>query len=167
LACVSRKIKCAKQAVRLACQPKTKIVPVDTEAAKTAISALFDKYNSAFNAKDLNTLTVVLTDDVLCCGTDPSEFWNKKQMSDGWAQAFADTSLKINYSIDRRDIRVAADGNSALVVEQYVMKAISSKIPVRSIYHAVKAGENWMIDFISWNFIPKNEDIVKLNKALE
>jgi len=150
-----------------ACQPKTKIVAVDTKAAKAAISALFDKYNSAFKAKDTNTLLAALTDDVLGCGTDPLEFWNKKQISDGWTQYFADTSLKITYSIDRREIRVAADGNSALVVEQYVMSVMSPNIPIRSIYHAVKAGENWMLDFISWNFIPKNEDIVKLNKALE
>ena len=150
-----------------ACQPKTKIVPVDTEAAKAAISALFDKYNSAYKAKDTNTLLAALTDDVLACGTDPSEFMDKKQISDGWTQAFADTSFKINYSIDRREIRVAADGNSALVVEQYVMLVLSPNIPIRCIYHAVKAGENWMLDFISWNFIPKNEDIVKLNKALE
>jgi uncharacterized protein (TIGR02246 family) len=150
-----------------ACQPKTKIVPVDTESAKAAISALFDKYNSAYKAKDTNTLLAALTDDVLVCGTDPSEFMDKKQISDGWTQAFADTSFKINYSIDRREIRVAADGNSALVVEQYVMLVLSPNIPIRCIYHAVKAGENWMLDFISWNFIPKNEDIVKLNKALE
>ncbi len=150
-----------------ACQPKAKIVPVDTEAAKTAISALFDKYNSAFKAKDTNTLLAALTDDVLACGTDPSEFWDKKQISDGWKQAFADTTLKITYSIDKREIRVTVDGNSALVVEQYVMSVMSPKIPFRSIYHAVKTGENWKLDFISWNFIPKNEDIAKLNKALE
>jgi len=150
-----------------ACQPKTKIVPVDTEVAKASITALLDKYNTAFKAKDTNTLIALLTSDALACGTDPSEFWNKKQITDGWTQAFADTSLKINYSIDKREIRLALDGNSALVVEQYIMSALSSKIPIRSIYHTVKVDENWMLDFISWNFIPKNEDISRLNKALE
>jgi len=150
-----------------ACQSKTKTVPVDTEAAKTVISALFDNFHSAFKAKDTNTLIATLTDDALTCGTDPSEFWDKKQISDGWTQAFADTSLKINYSIDKREIRVAADGNSALVVEQFVMSALFPNIPVRIISHAIKGGENWMIDFVSWNLIPKNEDLDKLNKALE
>jgi ketosteroid isomerase-like protein len=150
-----------------ACQPKTKIVPVDAEAAKALISGLLDKYNSAFKAKDTNTLIASLTSDVLACGTDPSEFWDKKQIADGWTQAFADTSLKINYSIDKREIRLSADGNSALVVEQYIMSLLSSKIPIRSVYHTVKVDGNWMLDFISWNFIPKNEDISKLNKALE
>jgi ketosteroid isomerase-like protein len=149
------------------CQPKPKIVPVDSEAAKVLISALLDKYNSAFKAKDANTLIASLTSDALACGTDPSEFWNKKQITDGWTQAFADTSLKINYSIDKREIRLAADGNSALVVEQYVMPFLSSKIPIRTIYRTVKVDGNWMLDFISWSFIPKNDDISKLNKALE
>jgi uncharacterized protein (TIGR02246 family) len=150
-----------------ACQPKPKTVPVDTEAEKVAVSALFEKFNSAFKAKDTNTLLAALTDDVLACGTDPSEFWDKKQISDGWTQYFADTTLKITYSIDRREIRVTADGKSAIVVEQYVMPILSSRITIRNIYLAVKADENWMIDFISWNFILKNEDIPKLNKALE
>ena len=150
-----------------ACQPKTKTVPVDTEAAKVAISALFDKYHSAFAAKDASTLIAALTDDALSCGTDPSEFWDKKQISDAWTQAFADTSFTINYSIDKREIRVAADGNSAIVVEQYILPIIRLKIPLRSIHHAIKVDENWMIDFTSWNFIPLNEDIEKLNKALE
>jgi ketosteroid isomerase-like protein len=150
-----------------ACQPKTKTVPVDKEAAKVAVTALMDKYDAAFKAKEADTLITLLTIDGMFYGTDPSEIWDTKQISDGWTQYFADTSLKITYSIDRREIRVAADGNSALVVEQYVMSVMSPNIPIRSIYHAVKAGENWMLDFISWNFIPKNEDIEKLNKALE
>ena len=149
-----------------ACQSKTKIVPVDTAAAKVAISTVLDKANSAWNAKDANTLISLLTDDGLFCGTDPSEFWDKKTLSDLWTQGFADTSFVGNFSIDKREIRVAADGNSAIAVEQSYMKVISQKIPVRLIYHVVKSGDNWMFDFLSWGFIPKNEDIVKLNKAL-
>ena len=150
-----------------ACQTKPKTVPVDTEAAKVAVTTLFDKYQSAWNVKDANTLISLLTEDGLFCGTDPSEFMDKKQTSDGWTQAFADTSLKFDYSVDRREIRIAADGNSAIAVEQFYMKGYSQKIPLRLIFHVVKAGENWMIDFISWSFIPKNEDIEKLNKAVE
>ena len=141
-----------------ACQQTPKTIPVDIAGEKVAISALFDKFNSALNAKDVNTLTALLTDEALGCGTDPSEFWDKQQLSDVWKQGFADSSLKINWSIDKREIRVAADGNSAIIVEQYVLPIIiSSKIPLRNIYLAVKANKNWMIDFISWNLILKNE----------
>ena len=151
----------------VACQQTPKTVPVDTKAEKAAISALFDKFNSALNIQDVKTLTALLTDDVLGCGTDPSEFWNKKQISEVWTQGFADSSLTINWSIDKREIRVAADGKSAIIVEQYVIPIISSKITIRNIYLAIKANENWMIDFISWNIVLKNEDIPKLNKAME
>ena len=47
------------------------------------------------------------------------------------------------------------------------IKAFSQKIPVRMVYHLVKNGDNWLFDFVSWNFIPNNEDLGKLNKALE
>jgi ketosteroid isomerase-like protein len=132
-----------------------------------AVAALLDKYDAAFKAKDANTLIALLEGDGLFCGTDPSEVWDTKQISDGWTQAFADTSLKIDYTVDRREIRIAADGNSAIAIEQLYLKIFSPKIPWRIIFHTVKSGENWKIDFISWNFIPKNEDIEKLNKAVE
>ena len=47
------------------------------------------------------------------------------------------------------------------------MNALSEKIPIRFISHLMKTDENWTIDFFSWSFIPLNEDIAKLNEALE
>jgi hypothetical protein len=82
-------------------------------------------------------------------------------------QTFGNTSLVFDYSIDSREIRIAADGNSAVSVEQMFMKDFSQKIPMRIVYHLVKNGDNWLMDFISWSFIPNNEDLGKLNKALE
>jgi uncharacterized protein (TIGR02246 family) len=149
----------------VSCQPKT--VPVDSAATKIAVTTLLDKYNSAWNAKDVSSLTALLTDDGLFCGTDPSELMDKKTLSNGWTQAMSDTSMNFNYSIDKREIRIAADGNSAIALEQFYMKAMSQKMPARLIFHVVKSGDNWMIDFLSWNFIPKNEDLEKLYKALE
>jgi len=150
-----------------ACQTKTRIVPVDTGAAKLAVTALLDKYNSAMNAKDANTLMNLLTEDGLYCGTDSRELLSKAELSDMMKQSLADTSLVVNYSIDKREIRITADGNSAIALEQMFFKAFSEKIPVRMIYHLVKNDDNWQFDFVSWNFIPNNEDIGKINKALE
>jgi len=47
------------------------------------------------------------------------------------------------------------------------MKPYSQKIPVRNIYHLVKVYNIWQFDFTSVSFIPDNEDIGKLNMALE
>jgi uncharacterized protein (TIGR02246 family) len=153
--------------ISVSCQTKTKTVPVDSAAAKIAVTTLLDKYNSAWNAKDVSTMTALLTDDGLFCGTDPSELMDKKTLSAGWTQAMSDTSMNFNYSLDKREIRIAPDGNSAIALEQFYMNAICPKIPARLIFHIVKSGDNWMIDFLSWSLIPKNEDIPKLNAALE
>jgi len=150
-----------------ACQTKTKIVPVDTAAAKVAVTTVLDKYNSAFKAKDVNAILTLLTDDGLYCGTDSKELMDKASLSNMMNQTLADTSLKVNYSVDKREIRIAADGNSAIAVEQMFFKAFSQKMPMRMVYHLVKNGDYWLFDFVSWSFIPNNEDLGKLNKALE
>jgi uncharacterized protein (TIGR02246 family) len=148
-----------------ACQ--TKQGPVDTTAAKEAVTNLLNKWNSTWNAKDANSMMTLLDNNGLYCGTDSKELMDKPSMSNMMSQFFADTSIVPNYSIDKREIRVAVDGNSAIALEQAILKAISPKIPVRFIFHLVKTGDNWMIDFFSGSFIPNNEDLGKLNKALE
>jgi uncharacterized protein (TIGR02246 family) len=149
------------------CQTKTKDLPADLTAAKVAVLKVLDTHWSAVKAKDANAVIALLTDDVLSCGTDSKEFWNKTDMSNTIKQMFADTSLKIDITIDKREIRIANDGNSAIALEQMFMKPYSQKIPVRNIYHLVKVNDIWQIDFTSVSFIPNNEDIGKLNKALE
>ena len=144
------------------CQSKTSI-----EAEKATVADLFDKYYSAINANDAATLSSLITENALVCGTDPSEFWNKEEITELWSQSLADTTFKANITVNKREIRVAEDGNSAVVVEQYILPFLSSKIPIRNVSYAVKTNEKWKIDFMSFNFIPKNEDISKLNKALE
>ena len=149
------------------CQQKTKIAPVDLGAAKVAVTAFLDKYYSALNARDASACLSLFTDDALLCGTDPGEFWNKTEASKILTPMLADTSIKFNFNIDKREIRISRDGNSAIVVEQMIAKFISPKIPMRVDYHLVKNNETWQIDYCSDNLIPYNEDLAKLNKALE
>ena len=149
------------------CQTKTKVLPADLTAAKVAVTEVLDTHWSAVKAKDANAVIALVTDDFLSCGTDSKEFWNKTDMYNNIKQMFADTSLKIEITIDKREIRIAKDGNSALALEQFFMKPFSQKIPVRNIYHLVKINDIWQIDFTSVGFIPNNEDIGKLNKALD
>lgn len=150
-----------------ACQTKTKVLPADLTAAKVAVTKVLDTHWSAVKAKDANAVIALVTDDVLSCGTDSKEFWNKTDMYNTIKQMFADTSLKIYITVDKREIRIAKDGNSAVALEQMFMKPFSQKIPVRTVYHLVKDNNTWLIDFTSTGFIPNNEDIDKLNKALE
>jgi ketosteroid isomerase-like protein len=149
------------------CQTKTKDLTADLTAAKVAVTKVLDTHWSAVKAKDADAVIALLTDDALSCGTDSKEFWNKTDMYNSIRPMFADTSFKIDITIDKRLIRIAKDGNSAIALEQMFMKPFSKKIPVRNIYHLVKINDIWKIDFTSVGFIPDNEDIGKLNKALE
>ena len=72
-----------------------------------------------------------------------------------------------SFTLEKREIKVAGDGNSAIVVEQLYAAEISSRIPIRFVYHLIKAEEGWLIDFVSVAFIPKNEEMSILNSALE
>jgi ketosteroid isomerase-like protein len=149
-----------------ACQHKPKTVPVNIEAEKAAVNDVIDKLHSAMKAQDVATLTSFLTEDIIGCGSDPSEFWNKQQITDLWTQMLADTVPEINV-FGKRVIKVSADGNSAIAIEQYFMPMYTPKILFRNVYHLAKTNDNWMIDFFSTALIPKNEEIPKLNKALD
>lgn len=151
--------------VLAACQPKTQ--PVDTAAAKVAVNDLMEKYLTAWNGKDVKTLTSLITDDGMFCGTDPVEIMDKKAIADAWKMAFADSALNNTFTVDKREIRIDSDGNSAIVMEQHLTNPYTPKIPWRLVCRAVKKADGWKLDFISWCLIPKNEDIGKLNKALE
>ncbi len=135
--------------------------------SKHEVSKVLDAHWSALKAKDADAVIALVTDDFLSCGSDPNEFWNKTDMYNNIKQMFADSEFIIDITIDKREIRIAKDGNSAIALEQMFLKPFSQKIPVRTVYHLVKDNDTWQIDFTSTGFIPNNDDIDKLNKALE
>lgn len=153
--------------VYASCQTKAKVVPSDLTAAKVAVTKVLDAHWAALKAKDADAIIALVTDDFLSCGTDSKEFWNKTDVYNTIKQMFADTSLKIDITVDKREIRIARDGNSAIAMEQMFMRPVSQKIPLRTVYYLVKDNNTWLIDFTSTGFIPDNEDIGKLNEALE
>jgi ketosteroid isomerase-like protein len=149
-----------------ACQQKPATVAVDITSEKAVIDSIFNKFESAFSGKDVTTLASYLTEDALCLGTDPSEFLNKQQITEAWTQMLADSAPEINF-LNKRAIKVEADGNSAFVVDQYIMPDAGAKLLWRNAYQLVKTNNEWKISVLNCSFILKNEDIPKLNKALE
>jgi ketosteroid isomerase-like protein len=135
--------------------------------SKDAVARVLDAHWSAVKAKDADAVIALVTDDFLSCGSDPKEFWNKNDMYNSIKQLLSNNELEIDITVDKREIRIAKDSNSAIAFEQMFLKPFSRKIPVRTVYHLVKENDTWLIDFTSTGFIPKNDDIDKLNKALE
>ena len=153
--------------VFIGCQPNTNTEPVDLAVAKKAINTQLDNLHQASKDKDINFFKTVFTDDGLCLGTDPGEFWDKEQVIGINLHMFEDESITFDYSIDKREIRVDPDGNSAICVEQFTWNTLSQKIPIRLIHHFIKVDDDWRLDFVSWSLIPLNADLEKLNKALK
>lgn len=148
------------------CNNKNNAVPANPEEARIAVEKTLDKHWLAVKEGDAETILDLLTDDALSCGSDSKEFWSKTEMADNIRNMFKDTTFKIDVRVDKRLIRVASDGNSAIALEQMFLEPYSEKIPVRNVYHLVKVNNTWKFDFTSVSFIPDNEYIEKLNEAL-
>jgi len=135
--------------------------------SKIEVAKVLDAHWSAIKDKDADAVIALVSEDFLSCGSDPEEFWNKNEMYNTVKQTLEDPNLKIDITVDRREIRIAKDGNSAIAFEQMYLIPFSRKIPVRTVYHLVKEKNTWLIDFTSTGFIPKNDDLEKLNNAIE
>lgn len=149
------------------CNQQVQTEPVDMDAVKDAVTQIADRYLDAWNSRDLDVLSDMVTDDGIFFGTDPSELMDKTSLLDMYTQLFSDTTVDYSYDIDSRKIKVAVGGRSAIVVEYFSIDDWSPKIPLRQTSHVVETNNTWKIDFIAWGFIAKNEDVGKLNKALE
>ena len=149
------------------CNPKVKTESVDLNAVNDTITQLADKYMNAWNARDIDVLTALVADDGLFCGSDPSELLDKTSLINMWTQAFSDTTTDYSYDINIRKIKLTADGKSAIVMEHITVGGWSPMMQIRQTYQIVKTSNNWEIEFHSWGFIAKNEDVEKLNKTLE
>jgi len=143
----------------------SKAASVDMEAEKAALNEIMDNLITAAEAGDQTFFISLLTEDALLCGTDPSEFWDKQAVVDLSKQNSDAPAPEFKFISDRK-IKIASDGRSAIIVNQ-LTPDWSPKIPIRFVYHFVKTNDTWMILFQNVAFIPKNEDIEKLNEAMD
>ncbi len=130
------------------------------------INKVLDSMHQGFRTKNFKLMESFLTEDGLYLGTDPSEIWSKKQLSQYFDKNVKDTN-NISYTILSRNILLGKNNNTAMAIEQYYLSTMSDKMMVRSISKLVNKDNVWKISFYSWNFIPRNEDIKKINEALK
>lgn len=149
------------------CQQKEQIESVDLKATNDTVTQLLDEYLDAWNAKDIDALNVMVADDGLYCGSDPSEILDKSSLMDMFIQVFSDTTYSYSYKVDVRKVKVAANGNFAIAMEHISMSGWSPLLKMRQTFQIVKTNNKWEIDYIGWGFLTKNENVEKLNNALE
>lgn len=140
-------------------------VVIDLKAEELAVKNLLNTITSAWDHQDVETLTSLLTEDVMFYGNGPTEVYNKQQVAEGWTQMFQNP-FKLEM-IGEPVIRVAPDGNSACALQQYFMPPFSTKIPFRNGYHLIKEQDTWRILTCNTACLINDEDFPKLNKALE
>ena len=78
-----------------ACQQVKEEKSIDIDAEKKAIGFVIDKYNKAIKTKDIDLMIATSSDDLLVCGSDPSEFWNKKEIIAIWNEMLSESGLDI------------------------------------------------------------------------
>lgn len=147
-----------------ACQKRAE-TKVDLNSVTEEVNTFMEKNKKIWETNDTTALKEIYADELVIFGTDPYELWTKRQYLDEWKKIIAEGFI-FEHSDIKRDIRVAKNGKSAMVSEQYFIPMISSKFQVRAVFQVEKNGDKWLINYLSWAIIPRNEDIEKLNAAL-
>jgi hypothetical protein len=139
--------------------------PTDSAQAHKDLGTLMDSVDNAFKRKDISFIENYMTKDGLYMGTDPDEIQNYDEYHNYIVNAMKDTTMKSwDFNVTRRIIN--AKGSSAIIVEQFMFPAISNKVMLRTISHARYENNKWVIDMHSYNVIPKNADLAKIDKVL-
>lgn len=139
--------------------------PTDTAQARRDLTALLDSMNSAFVRGDAGFVDRYTAKDGVYMGTDPSEVWTFDEYRRYSDQTFKDTAFKnFTFNVTRREIRI--HGASANLVEQYYAPVYSKKLMFRTVAHARYENGRWLLDMVTYNAIPKNEDFPKMEKVL-
>lgn len=146
-------------------QPEVKVTDIDTN--RKNITKIADSYLNAWNTKNKDAIANLLADDGMYFGTDPSEILDNEGLLDMCTQLFSDTTTNYSYDVISRKIKLATDGNSALIIEYIDMDGWTPILKMRQTYQIVKTPSDWKIDFIEWGFIAKNEEVEELGKALQ
>ena len=137
----------------------------DSAQAKTDIATLVNTVHNGFRQKDLSAIEKSMTADALVLGTDPTEVWEFNRFRDSIQKFFADTSFHgLQYEVPNHQI--AVHGNSAIIIDQFQLNDISKKMMTRNIAHARYENGKWLLDLFSWNLVPTNRDVPKIDKAL-
>lgn len=139
---------------------------VDPTQLTASVEKIADQYLQAWNDKDINTLDLLTADDGEYYGSDPEEIMDKQALMAMYSSFFEDDTNSYKYTVELRKTRVSPDGNSALIMERIIFPEWSAKMPMCQTSHLIYANGTWKIDFISWGFIIKNDDVEKVNEIL-
>lgn len=138
--------------------------PTDTAQARRDLTAILDSMHQSFTRRDASYIDRYMTEDGLYMGTDPTEILTRADFRNYQDTALKNPSFNPQLNVRERIIRI--HGASANLVEQYMAPGLSQKVMLRNVAHARYENGRWMVDMLTYNVIPKNEDFPKIERAL-
>jgi len=148
------------------CSKENVTVDQDHSDLAVVIEEIADQYLEAWNNKDILKLDQLTDNDGEFYGSDPEEIMDKTALMEMYSQFFTDTTSSYLYNVDLRKIKISYNGNSALIMERITFPEWSPKMPMCQTSHLTLVDSQWKIDFISWGFIIKNDDVPNVNDIL-
>lgn len=145
-----------------ACQKSN--IPVDIDAEKATLNKMFANYEENFIKLETDSILALYSEDMLICGSDPKEFWNREVTKESYDAQRGPDLPEVSFFGDRV-IKVAPDGKSALVIEQMNV-SFCPGLPWRQVHYVLKKDDNWLISVSSFGIIPKNEDLPVIFSAV-
>lgn len=139
---------------------------IDLAAIEKEVGAFIESYNENFQGRKADEAIAMLADDGLFAGTDPKEVVNKETISEMMRQMLADTTLDLTMNPQLTEIKVAADGKSAIILEQTQAINWAPNIPIRVVSQVRATDDGWKVSFMSWSFLMNNEDVAGVNDML-
>lgn len=144
---------------------QTEIEILDTVQARKDLNLMADDMHDRFKKKDISFIEKYMSRSGVYLGTDPVEILTYNDYLTYMQNLVNDTATHISdYKILRREITI--NGRSALIIDQLFMPEISKKLMLRNICHANFENGKWVVDMYAWNFLAKNEEVPKIDKAL-
>lgn len=143
------------------------IETTDPATAKSEIIANMDKFHDAFRNKKAEDIKILLNENGLYCGTDPSETFGYEGFIQYLNLKLTNPAIgTIGYKIDRREISLDKNNpTNAIVVDQFKMDVFTQNIMWRMVSHLTKKDNVWKIDFISLTLVPENDIVPAINIA--
>lgn len=153
----------------VACKNDT--ISVQTEISdpyveKDSVFAVADKFHAAFKGKKTQDIKNLTLEKGFYMGTDPEEVFNQLAFENYLKDKLTNPAIgTIEYKIDRREINMDDNGQSAVIVDEFTPAVFTQNIPWRMTSHLVKKDGKWKFDFISLSMTPKNDVVPSVNAA--
>ncbi|MCU4162351.1 nuclear transport factor 2 family protein [Carboxylicivirga caseinilyticus] len=139
---------------------------IDLKIVQQEIHSLLDKFHEAFKTWDIETVSNMMSEEMLYMGTDQTEVVDKYGFIKDATEFARHLNQNLTYNIDKRIVRVYHDANSATSIEEFFEPLFSKTMSYRMTVNWILENDEWKMDFVNWGMITSNEQVMKIDEAM-